>query len=169
MSAMGVFRFAGVLPDGARLPSPSTRSGFLRAVLSRGGALANGSRELPTSHYWLRGNSFTRASERLVFLTNWRIKGSAEEVYTILTDIPAYLRWWPEVYLAATPLTPGKGWIGQSYRLLTRGKLPYRLRWDAWIVETRRPYGFTVEAAGDFVGRGVWTFTEHANDLKISL
>ena len=104
-----------------------------------------------------------------VFLTNWRIKGSAEDVYEILTDIPGYLRWWPDVYLAATPLTPDEeDKIGQSYRLLTRGKLPYRLRWDARIVQTRRPHSFAVEATGDFVGRGIWTFTERANDLKIS-
>ena len=66
-------------------------------------------------------------------------------------------------------MTPDeKDKIGQSYRLLTRGKLPYRLRWDARIVQTRRPHSFTVEATGDFVGRGIWTFTERANDLKIS-
>jgi hypothetical protein len=47
------------------------------------------------------------------------------------------------------------------------GNLPYRLRWDARITETRRPNGFTIEATGDFVGRGVWTFEEHNSDLKI--
>ena len=50
---------------------------------------------------------------------------------------------------------------------MTRGKLPYRLRWDARIVETRRPNGFTIEATGDFVGRGVWSFNEHGEDLEI--
>ena len=104
-----------------------------------------------------------------VFLTHWRVKGTAEDAYEILTDVPGYLRWWPEVYLAVTPLTPAeKDGLGQSYRLLTRGKLPYRLRWDARIVQTRRPHGFTIEASGDFVGRGIWTLTERPNDLKIS-
>ena len=104
-----------------------------------------------------------------VFLTHWRVKGGAEDAYEILTDVPGYLRWWADVYLAVTPLTPaGRDETNQSYRLLTRGKLPYRLRWDARIVQTRRPYSFTVEATGDFVGRGIWTFTERANDLKIS-
>lgn len=103
-----------------------------------------------------------------VFLTHWRVKG-AGDAYEILTDVPGYLRWWSDVYLAVTPLTPGgKDRLGQSYRLLTRGKLPYRLRWDAQIVQTRRPHGFTIEATGDFVGRGIWTFTERANDLKIA-
>jgi hypothetical protein len=104
-----------------------------------------------------------------VFLTHWRVKGTPENAYEVLTDVPGYLRWWPDVYLAATPLTSaGKDGLGQSYRLVTRGKLPYRLRWNARIVQTRRPHGFTIEATGDFVGRGIWTFTERANDLKIS-
>lgn len=104
-----------------------------------------------------------------IFLSHWKVQGRPDEVYTILIDVPAYLRWWPEVYLAVQPLAPpGKDGLGQSCRLLTRGKLPYRLRWDACIVETRRPYGFTIEAAGDLVGRGVWTFTEQGNDLKLA-
>jgi Polyketide cyclase / dehydrase and lipid transport len=103
-----------------------------------------------------------------VFLTHWQAQGKAEEVYEILIDVPGYLRWWPEVYLAVQPLAPaGKDGLGQSYRLLTRGKLPYRLRWDTQIVETRRPLGFTIEATGDFVGRGVWSFNEDGNNLRI--
>jgi hypothetical protein len=104
-----------------------------------------------------------------VFLTHWRVKGGAEDAYEVLTDLPGYLRWWPDVYLEVTPLTPaGKDGLGQSYRLLTRGKLPYRLRWDTQIIRTRRPHGFTIEATGDFVGRGIWIITERPNDLKIS-
>jgi Polyketide cyclase / dehydrase and lipid transport len=103
-----------------------------------------------------------------IFLTRWEVQGKADEAYEILIDVPGYLRWWPEVYLAVRPLAPaGKDGIGQNYRLLTRGKLPYRLRWDARIIETRRPGSFTIEATGDFVGRGVWTFEEHGSDLKI--
>lgn len=103
-----------------------------------------------------------------VFLTNWHAKGKAAGAYEILTDVPGYLRWWSEVYLAVNPLAPaGKDGLGQSYRLLTRGNLPYRLRWDARIIETRRPNGFTIEATGDFIGRGIWSFNEHGKDLEI--
>ena len=52
--------------------------------------------------------------------------------------------------------------------MLTRGKLPYRLRWSARIIETRRPTAFTIEATGDFVGRGVWSFDERAKHLDIT-
>lgn len=103
-----------------------------------------------------------------VFLTRWLVQGKADEAYAILIGVPGYLRWWRDIYLAVHPLAPaGKDGIGQSYRLLTRGKLPYRLQWETRIVETRRPNGFTIEATGDFVGRGVWAFDEHGGDLKI--
>ena len=35
------------------------------------------------------------------------------------------------------------------------------------IVERRRPHGFSIEAAGDFVGRGIWSFHEHSDSLDI--
>jgi hypothetical protein len=45
-------------------------------------------------------------------------------------------------------------------RLHTKGWLPYTLKWESVVVESRYPNGFTIEASGDFVGRGVWTFTQ---------
>jgi hypothetical protein len=67
---------------------------------------------------------------------------------------PGYLRWWHEVYLAVEKVAPAAhDALGETHRLLTRGRLPYRLPWEARIIETRCPTGFTIEATGDFVGR----------------
>jgi hypothetical protein len=44
--------------------------------------------------------------------------------------------------------------------LYTKGWLPYTLRWQFRVTESRSPYGFTIEALGDFVGRGIWTFAQ---------
>ena len=107
-------------------------------------------------------------SNDYVFLTGWQVEGEADEAYEILTDVPGYLRWWPEVYLAVEKITPAaQDGLGETHRLLTRGKLPYRLRWDVRIIEKRRPTGFTIEATGDFVGRGVWSFNRRAGHLDI--
>ena len=105
-------------------------------------------------------------SNDYVFANFWQVEGKADEAYEILTDVPGYLRWWPEVYLAVERITPAaQDGLGETHRLLTRGKLPYRLRWNTRIIETRRPIGFTIEATGDFVGRGVWSFNERARHL----
>jgi hypothetical protein len=102
------------------------------------------------------------------FLTFWKVKATAEEVYEILNDVEGYLRWWPEVYLAVELIAPGgRDGLGDTYRLLTRGKLPYRLRWNSRVSERHRPNGFSIEASGDFVGRGIWWFHERSDHLEI--
>ena len=58
--------------------------------------------------------------------------------------------------------------IGQVYSLYTKGWLPYRLRWNFRVVESRKPFGWTLEAWGDFVGRGSWTFEEDGRWVDIT-
>ena len=106
MSAMGDFRFAEVLSGPCSLSKPiDLIQTFTRASIAK---TLSGKRSKPGSiNLSLLASTRTVPANDYVFLTNWRIKGSAEDVYEILTDIPGYLRWWPDVYLAATPLTPG--------------------------------------------------------------
>ena len=95
------------------------------------------------------------------FITRWRVEGMCGEVADILRDAAALPRWWPSVYLAAEELTPpGSDDVGRRMRLVTKGWLPYTLRWEFVVVESRYPHGFTLDATGDFVGRGVWTITQ---------
>jgi len=43
---------------------------------------------------------------------------------------------------------------------LTRGWLPYSLDWTLTVTESRHPYGFSLDADGDFNGRGIWRFVQ---------
>jgi hypothetical protein len=55
--------------------------------------------------------------------------------------------------------------LGRVISLYTKGWLPYTLRWQFRVSEVRHPFGFTLKAWGDFVGRGIWTFeTESASE-----
>jgi len=47
---------------------------------------------------------------------------------------------------------------GRLTELHTKGCLPYTLRWRFRITQARRPERIALDAMGDFVGRGVWTF-----------
>lgn len=96
------------------------------------------------------------------FVTRWRVEGTCGEVADILNDPVALPRWWPSVYLDAEQLEPPTrpGGVGRRVRLLTKGWLPYTLRWEFVVVESRYPHGSTLDASGDFVGRGVWTLTQ---------
>ena len=95
------------------------------------------------------------------FVTEWEMVGTAQEVSDVLADPLELPRWWPSVYLAVAELSPGgENGVGRRVQLLTKGWLPYTLSWGFRVVESRHPYGFSIEAEGDLVGRGVWTFEE---------
>ena len=93
-------------------------------------------------------------SNRYHFLTRWRVEGTIEEISEILNDAESLARWWPSVYLEVRKLPDG------VVDLYTKGWLPYTLRWRFRVTEDRNPHGFSLDAKGDLVGRGVWTLTQ---------
>jgi hypothetical protein len=72
------------------------------------------------------------------FVTGWRVESTVEEISDVLGDPTDLTRRWPAVYLAVT-----QGW------------LPYTLHWFFRVTESRRPYGFLLQAWGDFEGTGI--------------
>ncbi len=109
------------------------------------------------------------ASHDYRFLTTWRVRGTAEEVSDVLADAKDLVRWWPDVYLRVEEIAPGDAnGLGKSFSLLTKGALPYRLRWSFRVTASRRPHGFELEAWGDLAGTGVWTFREEGPEVVLT-
>src|SRR4051812_45756683 len=103
------------------------------------------------------------------FVTKWTVRRTCEEVSGVLGAPLALPRWWPAVYLKVEELQPpDPNGLGGRVRLLTRGKLPYTLRWEFEVVESRRPYGFTIAASGDFEGTGTWVFEQRGPLVDIA-
>lgn len=103
------------------------------------------------------------------FITHWRIEGTVEEISEVIGDAPDLARWWPSVYLDVQVLEPGdERGVGRVVSLYTKGWLPYTLRWQFRVTESRYPHGFTLEAWGDFTGRGVWTFQQDGSWVDIT-
>jgi hypothetical protein len=100
-------------------------------------------------------------SNEYVFVTRWRVRASIEEVSEILSDAEALVRWWPSVYLAVHRLPD------DVLDLYTKGWLPYTLRWRFRTTADRRPHGFSIQAWGDLVGRGVWTLYQDGDFADI--
>ena len=93
--------------------------------------------------------------------TRWLVAASIEEVAAILAAPERLPDWWPAVYLAAEVIDEGEaGGLGRTVAFHTRGWLPYTLRWQACLIEDRRPHGWTIAATGDLAGRGVWTLAQ---------
>ena len=108
-------------------------------------------------------------SSSYYLVTHWRVEGTCGEVADVIGDPIALTRWWPAVYLRVEELEPpdSRG-LGRRLRLLTKGWLPYTLEWESLVVESRYPNGFTLEASGDFVGRGAWTFEQDDAFVKVT-
>jgi hypothetical protein len=101
------------------------------------------------------------ASNDYHFITQWRVQSTIEEVMLVLADATDLVRWWPSVYLDVKELEHGdERGVGKVVSLFTKGWLPYTLRWQFRVTESNPPHSFTLVAAGDFVGRGIWTFAQ---------
>ena len=93
------------------------------------------------------------------FVDCWRVEGDIKEVADILEDALSLPRWWGSVYFEVKEIEPGREHgIGKLISLRAGGWLPYTLRIDFRTVESRYPYGFSMDATGDLEGKGIWTF-----------
>lgn len=109
------------------------------------------------------------ASNDYHFITTWRVKATLQEINDIIGHALDLPRWWPSVYIDVRELERGdEHGIGKVIDLYTKGFLPYTLRWQFRVTESRWPHGFTLEAWGDFVGRGIWTFEPVGDEVVIT-
>jgi len=103
------------------------------------------------------------------FITPWRVQSTVEEVFDILSDAQDLARWWPSVYLEVQVTNPGdQDGVGKIVRLYTKGWLPYTLRWQFRVTQVSKPRGFSLEAWGDFAGRGIWKFQQDGSWVNIT-
>lgn len=94
------------------------------------------------------------------FITHWRVRAAPDEVTDILSDASDLPRWWPAVYLDVHEIEHGEeSGLGRKINLYTKGWLPYTLRWAFTVTDVQRD-SITIEARGDFVGRGIWIFAQ---------
>lgn len=108
------------------------------------------------------------ASNDYHFITHWRVESTCREVTEILGNGTDLMRWWPSVYLEVRQLKAGdENGVGGVTDLYTKGFLPYTLRWKFTVTEAHHPHGFSLEAEGDFVGRGIWTFEQDGDFVNI--
>ena len=103
------------------------------------------------------------------FVTDWRVAGRSEDVAAVLSDPLDLPRWWPSVYLEARELeAAGPDGTGQVVDLLTRGRLPYTLRWQFRVTEADPPGRLGLTAWGDFSGEeGLWTIAQQGPDVTL--
>jgi hypothetical protein len=103
------------------------------------------------------------------FVTSWRIQAAQEEIYDVLSNASGLPRWWPTVYLETRVLLDGDELgVGKVVELLTKGRLPYSLKWWFRVEEAVYPAKFRLEAWGDFIGTGVWEFRQDGEFVDVT-
>ena len=104
------------------------------------------------------------------FLTHWRLKATAQEVFDVLSEPLGLARWWPSGYLDVRELEPADPVTGRG-RVIgvhTRGRLPYTLRWNFTVTDSTPPHGFRLVAHGDFEGTGVWSLGQDGEFVDVT-
>jgi hypothetical protein len=108
-------------------------------------------------------------SSQYQFVTKWNVNASPAEVYEIISDSGKLTQWWPSVYLDLKVLEKGgEGGLGKLVELYTKGWLPYTLRWKFRVIKAEKPNTIEIEAIGDFIGGGKWTFELSENGCNIT-
>lgn len=114
-------------------------------------------------------HSSTTAESAYAFFTTWMLEAECAEVYHILEEVDALANWWPSVYLDVKVREKGQpGGVGKKVELYTKGWLPYSLRWHFVVTQTNFPTGFALQALGDFVGTGVWKFSQEGKNCIVT-
>lgn len=90
----------------------------------------------------------------------WRVLGSVEEVYDVISRTDDLPRWWPAMFLETLPIPSGDEDAARVTRVESRGWLPYVHRWHAAIEEADEPGGLAIQVWGDFKGRIAWRFAQ---------
>lgn len=103
------------------------------------------------------------------FIDKWRVEADVKEVADVLEDALSLPRWWPSVYFEVQELEPGgEHGIGKLISLRAGGWLPYTLRINFRTVESRYPFGFSMDATGDLQGQGIWTFEQDGTFVNVT-
>jgi uncharacterized protein YndB with AHSA1/START domain len=90
------------------------------------------------------------------FVDRWFVRAPPELAYELIGDTLGYPQWWGDVFIHVEgdggPPRPGR-----RVTIVSRGFLPYRLRWDAEVTDADPPRRFGFTMSGDFVGGGSWS------------
>lgn len=118
------------------------------------------------AHSWIRRG--LRKSREYHVVTRWRVFGSCEEVADALLDSPAFVQWWSTTFLDVELLHAGDRYgVGREARLVTRGWLPYRLRFHFRVIRSFYPESFGLIVFGDFFGRAYGRIRQEGSHVVI--
>jgi hypothetical protein len=87
------------------------------------------------------------------FVTHWRFDAPLERVWAELDAPERYPQWWPSMRVYRD-LTPGIHGVGARAERVTKGVLPYSLRYVTTVTRYEPLQEMAYDAEGDLTGSG---------------
>lgn len=100
--------------------------------------------------------------EQYSFVTTWRVDAPARAVWDALQCLSL---WWPG--MSSKCVTPSREGIGARHERITRGRLPYTLRYTITVTRFDPPRASTYDSEGDLVGQGSYVLTQMGDTTEI--
>jgi uncharacterized protein YndB with AHSA1/START domain len=94
------------------------------------------------------------------FLTTWLLEAPREEVFEAVWDSERWPSWWRGVESVRKLEEGDAEGVGSLGRYVWKGRLPYRLEFDARIVAVERPRYLEGQTTGELEGTGRFRFLE---------
>jgi hypothetical protein len=102
------------------------------------------------------------------FVTSWRVRASASEIWELVTNPEDLVRWFPATFLDAERAQPAADLRpGSHLRFHVKGWLPYTLRFEGRIHELDDLRKCSVDVWGDFEGRLDCEFEERGEHCTV--
>jgi len=104
------------------------------------------------------------------FSERWLVPANACEVWDVLADAKLLPDWWRGVYLECVALGDVREpRVGDRFRALARGALPYRLRFTLETAALERPRLVMVKVSGDLNGTWQATLCQKPDGTRVEL
>jgi uncharacterized protein YndB with AHSA1/START domain len=92
-------------------------------------------------------------------LTTWRFAAPLQQVFDLIFDSLQWPAWWPGADHVEQFEAGDDNGIGSIRHYVWKGKLPYRLRFNARATRIEPMQILEANVSGDLEGRGRWTFS----------
>lgn len=103
------------------------------------------------------------------FVSRWRVEGEISEAADVIFDPLSLVGWWPSLFVDVRELDPGdESGIGRTLDILSRGWLPYTVRFTLGVVETEYPCRSVLVSEGELEGQGTWTLAQNGPWVDIT-
>jgi ribosome-associated toxin RatA of RatAB toxin-antitoxin module len=93
------------------------------------------------------------------FVTIWKIQATLEDVWNVIADAEHYPDWWKAVVRIEIVDRGDAQGVNFLADQTWKGVLPYRLSFRSRTTAVDYLKSIELEASGDLVGKGKWTFT----------